>query len=90
MGGGGKRIAPLVHLPCFLSLCFDMGEQEIKKWGKGGVQRAEPPKVPRLCTYFYTQQSGRNIVRCRLFHLFLFMTLRHLRSSRTVFIFMHI
>ena len=36
------------------------------------------------------QQSDRNIARCRLFYLFLFMALRHLRSSRTVFIFMHI
>ena len=35
-------------------------------------------------------QSDRNIVRCRLFYLFLFMTLRHLRSSRTLFSFMHI
>ena len=35
-------------------------------------------------------QSDRIIARCHLFYLFLFMTLRHLRSSRTVFIFMHI
>ena len=38
---------------------------------------------------FY-MQSDRNIARCRLFYLLLFMTLRHSRSSRTVFIFMHI
>ena len=35
---GGRRIAALVPLPCILSLIFDMGEQEIKMWGKGGVQ----------------------------------------------------
>ena len=35
-------------------------------------------------------QPDRNVARCRLFYLFLFMTLRHLRSLRTVFIFMHI
>ena len=40
--------------------------------------------------YLFSLQSDRNIARCRLFYLFLCMTLRHLRSSRTVFIFMHI
>ena len=28
-----------------------MGEQEIKMWGKGGVQRLEPLEVPRCISY---------------------------------------
>ena len=33
-------ISPLAPLHCFLSLCFDIGEQEIKMWGNGGHGRS--------------------------------------------------
>ena len=42
--------ALLIPLPCILSLSFDMGKQEIKMWGKGGVQRVERLEFSR-CTY---------------------------------------
>ena len=49
-----------------------------------------PVKISSLLSAINYFQSDRNIARCSLFYLFLFMTLRHLRSSRTVVIFMHI
>ena len=58
--GGGQKDCRLVPLPCIQSLSFNMGEQEIKMWGKGGVQRSEPLEVPR-CIFLRSNANFKSL-----------------------------
>ena len=61
-------------LHCFLSLCFDHGEQEIKMWGRGGP-RVEPLEIPSFCTYFRASASDNAHQMLILNHFWILLNL---------------
>ena len=53
MGGGQKDFPSCPPSLYPKPISSDMGEQEIKMWGKGGVQQSEPLEVPRCIFFFF-------------------------------------